>query len=261
MVKWIALLLLCLQGCAVQTGDDDMIRHSWGLTGNLTTKGQGSVKLQKTFITDTQDESGYYTVQFGVTPPPGTTYSATATITFKVNGQQVVRQVSVGQGTSISGVCEAIDIVVLDTSKIAGITAGVQYSVSINVVKGTRSSTANPPTLIGQASARSAGALTNLGFGPQNMPANGDTVTYPVPQGSGVSSFEIAALSNGATPPTTNIEVLCIFGGFISKSYNLVPGMPGFVDLPSNCDTVLLTNFDTSGAPNVSAALTWGIDG
>jgi hypothetical protein len=261
--------LLC--HCAAQVdGESDMIRKSWAISGILTTKGQGAVKLQKIFILTegnkvVEDESGYYTVQFGLIPPAGTAFDTTATITFKVNGQQVVRQVSVGQGTTISGMCEAIDVLVQDTSSLAAITANVQYEVTISVIKGTRASALSQPMLKGIATGRqgSAAALNNGGIGAQTVAA-GTSIVYAVPQNVGVVLVEVSGIDT-TTPDPAKVNLLVqqftdLTALTLIKEYMIgIPQEPRLIPLAPNASFVNVIN--NSAADSARVSVNWGIDG
>lgn len=112
--------------------------EGWGQTGPLQTlQGQqpgGGFGLQKSF----GKYARAYTVQFAL-QPPANGCDPTADIHFSVAGQTITRRVSVGNAVSITGLCQAINIQIYDTTtllllkNIAGIVSdGGLIEVNIN---------------------------------------------------------------------------------------------------------------------------------
>ncbi len=95
--------------------------EGWGQSGPLTTRvgnGPGSgFGLQKSFGRFARA----YTVQFALlTPPNGC--DCTADIHFSVAGQTILLRVSVGNAISLTGLCQALNIQLYDTTTVAPFT-------------------------------------------------------------------------------------------------------------------------------------------
>lgn len=114
-------------------------RDGWSASGTLRTFNPHiAVNLQKEFPV-----AGNYTVQFGVIRPPTIhNIRPEAVVTWSVNGNDVVRRITIGNGTSITGQAESVNVRVFD-SLVTGSPGipGDEYIVSAQVVKGIR---ANP---------------------------------------------------------------------------------------------------------------------
>src|SRR5208282_2833927 len=62
-----------------------------------------------------QLDSQAYTIQFEVIPPTdGLGFSAYAIVSWKVNGQPIRRVMNIYQGAAITGVCEGVDVQIVD---------------------------------------------------------------------------------------------------------------------------------------------------
>jgi hypothetical protein len=214
-----------------------------------------TVQLQEVF-----EEAYYYTVQFGIVPPAGPSgpaYAAVATIEWSVQGNTIRRQVSVGNGTTISGPGEAIRVVINDTTSAALNTPGLSYTGTIQVTKGTRPADFNPPT------------LADNNATPRVIPPGG-LISVAIPQNVGITSVEITSMYTDPTgtvplpptPPNPPSPVLQIFQTnppYISKQYTNETGNTGFVDVAPGATEIQIYNLDASD--NVAVTITWGIDG
>jgi hypothetical protein len=117
--------------------------EGWGQSGPLTSRqgnGPGSgFGLQKSF----GRYARAYTVQFSVFPP-SLGFDATADITFSIAGQSITRRVSVGNAVSLTGLCQAINIQIYDTTSIiptvniANVTAGPGGLIEITTGAGNQ---------------------------------------------------------------------------------------------------------------------------
>lgn len=127
----------------------------WGVGRNLITGDTNTtVSMQANF------EPGDYTIQFDLIIDPavlkrvgdaGLILSATALITWSVNGIIVTRVVNVGNGVSVSGNATGVSVVMSDTSfptNGAPEGFGEAYRVSATVTRGTRPDVQQPPILI-----------------------------------------------------------------------------------------------------------------
>ena len=97
-------------------------------------------------------EPGTYTLQFSVIniqPSPNLHIAIPpivhAIVTWKIEGQQQRRVVSVVSGASISGVCQAVDVKVQDINNAED--DGYGYQVQVTLSKGLRANTQQPPAL------------------------------------------------------------------------------------------------------------------
>lgn len=252
----VALLVGCLE---TREGDIAMYDNSelgvglqnpqkavdgWQQSGTLTTgNDQKSVSMQANF-----PESGYYTVQFAVVPPVGiagglNSFEAIAVIDWRVEGASVRRKVSVGNGVSISAPAQGVGVTVNDDTVTA--TAGNDYTVQIQVARGSRPNPGYPVTFVDNF-------LESLG--------PGASFVYDVPQNAGVTSVQIAAGLTTLQVPGVQGVVIEIKNsiGTLLKFYDLAT-YPDFVPLPPSAATVTVTSLLAAGTYGIQA--TWGIDG
>lgn len=223
-------------------------KQGWQVQGNLYVGNPNTtVKLSANF-----PETGYYTAQFNVTNLP-LNGVVTATAIWSVEGNSVQRVISVSSGTTISGPGQGVNIVINDNTTVFGsgageVPQGTPYSVSVQVSPGSRPSGSNPPILIGQPN----GAII--------LPIGPSSVSFPVPQNSGVTSIEIVAMGEqpvaGYAQPNIIVEQLNA-GGVIYATYN--PVGAGFVPIAPGVASVKIHNLDTSNY--AYAQIFWGIDG
>lgn len=200
----------------------------------------------------------YYTVRFGVSAPPSGIFACTATIQWVVEGNIITRQVSVANGIAISGTGQSVDVKLLDvTSEVVGGVEGEDYSVSIQVSRGTRPIETAPPIL--QAELSAAELFTPPGppiggVGAILMPP-GTLIAYDVPATAGVVAVEVSvspALLNSFSVLQTNAAA------FVFKATD--PSVQtGFVALEPGATTVTVSNNDPTESAYVT--VTWGIEG
>lgn len=166
-------------------------RPGWSTSGTLQTGvTTNSVHLQANF----EDSPGEYTVQFNVDAASNIFFNALATLQWSVEGNTVTRVVTVGNGTSISGVGQGVRVSVVDATSIdmcniAG-QGAAKYGVSISVIQGIRATTQQPVlyTLTEQRASGIYGAVVTNGE-PRFIVANGFPVTIQIPQSIGAISF------------------------------------------------------------------------
>jgi hypothetical protein len=149
----------------------------WSKSGSLTT-----MKTDKTVQTQATEfgQAMQFTVQFSVTQianPSATNVRqrAKALVTWSVAGNSVSRQITLYDGASISGVGEAVKVVVSDDSvRIGPATAfdNQPYDVAFQFAPGTRPSQQQPPFY----------------YESGTHPALVATVNVPIPQNIGVIS-------------------------------------------------------------------------
>lgn len=232
-------------------------KQGWQGFANLTT---GS-PLTVTVLSPKFGYAGVYTVQFHVTPPPNTTgslavFACVATIVWNTEGQQVSRQCSVANGTSISAPAEGVKVLLLDTTPpIDDIDAGQPYQVRVTITRGVRANTQQPVTLEGMgvdAEGPVRGVVTL---------APGASVSYAIPPAAGVISAEVVGVDETTNAMPTEVVVSQQTAptgpAFVSKVYNANPAR--FEPIAQLSQVLVVTN--ESGTDTVEVTLTWGIDG
>ncbi len=224
-----------------QSASDNAKSGGWAQSGILTSQNTDKqVSLQVNF-----PRSSNYTVEFGVTLPAGAVKrrKTEALITWTVNGNFVTRRVNVNNGVSVTGVGEAVRVVMKDAG--SGI-AGVDYVVGVSVAPGSRGGNKQPPTLV-----PAANSVANV--------ANAGTADVAIPTDSGAISFFVAAVPNAPQVMTGGMvtaTLLDLVGGVVlgivdAQKADWIPIVPG-------ADTIRLTN--NAGA-NVTFFVMLGIDG
>lgn len=199
-----------------------------------------------------------YTVQFSIIPPApipsfGQTVNTLAIVRWKVQGQQMQRVVSVVNGTSISGLAEAVDVQVADysgfmTNAFGGPVnpPGRSYKVAASLTKGIRAATLVPPSL-----ALSPGAVVP-GVGLAN---------FPVPPDAGVNCFYVTSVSQGNTTIDLQDIIVSQFYGSTNNfaaSYPLAVDGNGWTPLFPGATNLSITTRDAAGT---FMNVIWGIDG
>lgn len=167
---------------------------------------------------------------------------AEAFIEFMVDGVTVTRRVSVANGTSITGMAQAIRAVVRDTSQAGAAGAGRQYLVSVTIADGTRSDSNVPPTLAPNPFGNPAVTTLTPGTG----------IDFTLPQDAGISSVQctvVDAAATGAPVPDGAVTVSHFSGSGLLKVYDprqidwavLAPGTVRVrVDNKSTTQTLLI---------------------
>lgn len=227
-------------------GPNVPVSGGWAQVNPLFTGNPNSVTgLQCTFpVAET------FTVQFEVSPPANAVpvFSAQALISWMVEGNKVTRRVDVGQGVSISGRGQGVNITLQDVTQdpsVAGFAFGSQYFVTVLAAPGVRASNSLIPTLLAlRAEQLNAG--------------NPNTGAINIPQDAGVISVEVALLG----PAGTTASVIFFPAPLAApiKAYTLTCGeTPEFVAVPPGAVFLVVAN-DTPATP-ISATITFGIDG
>jgi len=210
---------------------------------------------------DFNQRPGIYTAQFSITPidpfippPPIVGYyapiQAEAEIDWAVEGNTIVRKVSVANGMSISGPGQAVRIVIKDVTVGGGasLTLGQRYFTSVNVTPGLRAADSIPPIYVPEVNV--------------SIVAPGTTLVVPVPQNIGVKSLMVTVASLTGVPlpeqtvqvyqlgPSPTIQPLAVYD---PRAYQFAPVIPG-------CNNIMLQT--ALIAPDSAYfGLVWGIDG
>jgi len=219
-------------------------KSAWSASKQLICNDEGiELSLQVQF-----QETGYYTVQFGIVPPQEPSafvfpFSAEAIISWSVEGNTIRRRVSVGNGVSISGGGQAVKVVVADRTRFPDVNPHT-YLASVSVTKGTRPSVNQPATL------ESLPQVTSV--------LAAGVLVIPVPQDAGaISAQVVSSVLALAGLPVHLIVFQKNAVGQILKAYD--PSVEtGFVPLAPNTTEVEIDNI---GAFTARVKLTWGIDG
>lgn len=178
----IAILVMILSAACtleqtVEKGDEEMTRGidvigklGWSASGVLTQNGSREVSLQANF-----PEAKSYTAQFSISGTDLRYKKAEAEIKWVVEGNFVTRRITIANGVSIQGAGQAVSIKIRDVSPVVIPGVATDYTVSVQVVPGSRGSTNNPPTLSGDAHIVIGGASLNL-----NIPDNSGVISVAV---------------------------------------------------------------------------------
>ncbi len=264
------------------TGTTRGKKDGWGQAGTLSTGGIQQVTMQADF-----DEPGTYTAEFaiggaqqqysvntyineqgkqqtsiggggassGISPNP---IYAVATVTWGVEGQYVSRQVSVGNGVSISGVGQSVKIVITDaTPAIYGPNNNTLYGVQVQVSKGVRGTSKQPPVLLpSQGIISGPGGSTQQGVSSYHLVAGGQVV-LPIPQSGGVISVYTTVFAT--TPIVEGLVSVILQNQAAGTLMEWDPrDFPDWVPVtPGATDIELLNN----AAVDTNWAVFFGVDG
>lgn len=211
-------------------------RLGWAQTGKLYVGGTlEPVKCQARF-----GEIAQFTVQVDadhtkLSNPATASIRTQVSMVLFTNGVGIRRVCDIVGGISLSGIAEAVDVIVNDASIVSGlipVAAGTYYPCSISVGRYPRPATAVPPTLQGFNGSIGAGA----------------TQTVPIPAGSN-SVIVYGRASSGMT--MTQLDA----AGNVVFSSDVPIGI--FIPLAAGAATVAVTN--PSGTPAATSVL-YGID-
>lgn len=219
-------------------------KDGWQQSGTLTTGDRLKiVSMQANFAT-----AGFYTIQFGIQPPPQSApffgvFDTTADIEWSVEGATVRRTVSVGNGVSVSGPGQAAKVTIRDVTVPL---VPTDYTVAVQITPGTRPSVERPPTLRGIPAAL-------------NAAAGGGGFTLQIPPDAGVISVETSYGSLFSPPSIVNpILVNHLNTAGTTKAY-YADVETTFVPVNPSTTAVTVKNFDP--LVDFLVQLTWGIDG
>jgi hypothetical protein len=247
----------------------------WGQSGRLI---QGNARVVSAQFPLAQ-VAAEYTVQIDMDAPPGT--EAQAKVVFSVRGQtDVTRQMSVGQGVSVTGVADSINVQVRDYTTTAYITPkttsypdpitglpitvtqGSPYSVSISIAPGTRGPTQVwGPTLLPLSPTNQPIAEQTLYYvGSVDNPSG--TLVVPIPQGVGVTSYLVLCNTRSSANPTPLASVQQMVSEPTGGPYSVATSQPnnGWTPIVNGANELLITNLQP-GSVNQYCTVIFGIDG
>lgn len=233
-------------------------KDGWQVSGSLFIQDTSKkVKLLADFTTSRYG-AGMYTAQLSLgVIPAGSNPDVTATLIWKVEGAQITRKVSVGNGVSVSGQAQGVEIVLEDTTVFTSVPlVGAEYEVIAQVAPGVRAGRAFSPILRGVAN----GVVPNTRLWPKVVAAGG-TVQFLVPLEAGVIAVnpEIVADTFGTVldPYKVIATQRDAFGNVLKAWYPLIEF--SFVPLIPAAVEVIITN--QMAAADIRVSLQWGIDG
>jgi hypothetical protein len=225
---------------------------SWSAFGQLQTQNPDtSVALQQQF-----PEPGVYTVQFNIIQPqPPITNPAVPPITqstvikWSVAGNTLTRRVTASNGMSISGVCDAVQVVINDTSPpgLGGTKFLIPYQAGITVSTGVRPSYSQPPLLW---------VLADQG-GLASAIAPGASINVAVPFDAGALNYRIFA-NTANNSPIIDGQITITQKDDIGHIFVITDYEDRFSQLYGPTTNLTITNH---GAVAVHVSVVLGIDG
>lgn len=237
-----------------------------GIGGDIPNGGSGGWSANGTLITGNDSKQArlqalfakiqVFTVQFNLVrlapapvAPVDLPIRCEALITWSVEGNQVTRRVSVGDGVSITGIGQNVTVVVSDTTDrtLHADALGATYNVSINVAPGSRASVQQPATL--QPDPKLPGNLYVI--------LAGQSKTIPIQEDAGVISTFVTVFGGAAGPQPGMSVVQFQCGGFTVGQYDPTKET-SWVPVPAGCKAIVLTNFSIE---DYAFTVTYGIDG
>lgn len=260
----IAVLVMLVSGCTtvVTSEDTDMYDRESGITVPLTAGGwarfgtlfTGNSTQSLSMQRNMGSPAGNYTVSFSLKPQAGGVASnhpirCEATITFSTAGNDYTRRVVVGNGVSLTGVGDTVKVVVQDATSAnpPGAPAppnNAPYDVTIQVARGVRGTTGQPPTFTPNP--------------PLVIVTAGNQVKVPIPQDVGVLSVGITVVNThlGTAVPAGATRVGMVQGPLLEtyRSYDPVD----FDWIPVPPGTTILT-LDNGLAPGVNTDIAFSI--
>jgi len=233
----------------------------WGQAGELTTGvgvsligREARFRGQKVLLAAQLPNPGSVTVQFNITNQfPA---NARARVSTAVNGVSINRIISVVDGATITMRGESVDVEVADFTD-STISTGREYVVGITAAPGERGANKQPPMLAPLVvGAASAGPFTAI-VGAIPIAAGGD-VWIPIDPDAGVISVFTTLVYLGALAAGEFRVDHALATGLALQTYD-PREFNDWVPLAPNTEFIHLRNL--SGAINVAAIVTFGIDG
>jgi len=210
------------------------LRSGWAQPGQLTVGGTQAAQAQRTFPVP---QVFTVTVDTDV-PADGITAATQATVTWSLNGVPMQRTFDVAAGVSISGVADAITVIVRDrTAQVSPLSpTGATYGVYILMAVRQRPVSAVPVVLTGAA------AFTLNGHSQQIV---------PVPRGA--SSVAVYSFANSAI--VLELQEQTLDGAVVLDA---IATNGEFIPLVAGAQQIVVLN-GNAGAPMVTVV--FGVDG
>jgi hypothetical protein len=264
-IVFTTFLTLLAYACSPDSGDEMNLTQSATTTLTTSLNALGSFQGQR--ISNLQInklEPGEYTLQFSVIEPViDNCGSATyAIVSWKVDGQQFQRIVSVYSGAAISGVANSVDVYLLDQSN----RAGNPFPTDFTVVNGSKTvvSNLNPITMAagetiyfdsqpGVGYALAAGVNNSLTFQlatPYTGTSSGAATAYAI------ATYKVGvSLSKGTRPTTMQPPVL------FTEITQIIPQGNAAIDILLPADAGILSTLITVIVNGTSAAQAEAVNG
>jgi hypothetical protein len=198
-------------------------------------------------------------------PPSGVIQAidSYAVIQFTVAGNKIQRVISVGNGTSISGPGEALQVQVFDNSYRPS-SKGFAYDVSIQVTSGLRAAV-NQPAILSWTYPQNAEVASSAGpdipqpFWEIVVPPAGFLLVQ-IPQNAGIVSYNLSSFdaSHPGAAPVLVVTQEDAAGDDLSNAYFGPPNPGAFIPLAPGATALLIQN---PTADNNTATIIWGVDG
>ncbi len=267
MFKWLILVVLGLSGCYSPGEEIDMAGKAqygksggWSSSGILTNDGFSNKGMAADFLAGREDNetpAKNYTVQFSVGPaistisgvPVQTIINPVAEISWSVEGNTNRRIVSVTNGMAVTGVGQAVKVVVRDQTNQNANPSPATYTIDITVAPGSRASENQPATYNPLLASNLDGIVV----------AAGGTTLITVPKNAGIISAYVTANAGGIALSPFN-AVVSFLDGFsnVQQVYDPVAHQD-FVPLTPQTDTISFQN--NTGPFSIEFFITFGIDG
>ena len=264
----LTLLCLALAGCTEitfqESEDDDM--HP--LNASKQSHSGGWSKSQDMVFYDTLRElsmqanfpvAGFYTVQFGVEQDPSllTNPDIIADVVWSVEGNDIRRKISVGNGTTISGTGQACSVKVRDATLFGP--AGQKYTVKALLSPGVRPGSLNRPFLRGIDWDLTSIVAPSFLINPYTVSIGpGQSVIINIPPNAGVISADVEVTLSAIVPLDPSLVTVgqANPSGTFKGYYPLIE--TGFVPVFPSSAYLIIGN---SAPADIEATVLWGIDG
>ncbi len=197
--------------------------------------------------------AGNYTIQFNVIDPnsasnltPGDVVRARATISWKVNGNPVIRVVDIGEGVTVTGVAEAVDVQIQDVSFTSAgtpiIGRGLPYTITVTCAPGTRPAVQQPPTVALPQTNIAAGAQKNFAVPPGAISVF--VAVFPAVLGASIGAYQVQV---NQLALNSSLKI------YDPRQSDWVPLIPGATQVAVLTDVALVIDTEVQ--------VTFGIDG
>jgi hypothetical protein len=193
---------------------------------------------------------GAVSVSFGVVSASGSAFPE-AVVSFAVENKAIVRRrITVGNGATITGVADSVDVSLLNNPPPGEFPTPIspEYGVSVDIAMGTRGAHVQPPILM----------LRDSGNNILVSAAAGAFADFVIPQDAGAIAINVTAQTD--PPGTAAVNGFAVEqrrGAIVLKAYDAI-FFPGWIPLAPGADTIrVINNTAVRGLFGVVA----GIDG